>query len=343
MAGHEVKFFLAKLCAVLLLPAVLSVSAYADNSGGRGVYLHGGWAGARYVASGMTGEVLADDVFAIYWNPAGLAELETKKKLTAKEITDNASSGRLSDITEDDLMNFSEDGTEESFFAIAASASTLDIDRDALFSGLAFSAFGGVFGAGFYTIISGDIETRDSSGNLTGSTDYSGSAAYLSYAVSGDIFSFGITLKGLHEAIGESSYAGAGADIGIMVYPLPFLRAGIMVRDAGSFLYPYDAPDSDSRFDFIKPQIKGGILFISDSGLRFSVCGSKKLEQNSFGYGIGVEYLFGENMRINAGIDNDFFTGGVTFIIWEMEFSYAFSFDRVDSGYNNTVSFGLFF
>ena len=57
----------------------------AENAGSRGSYSRAGWAGARYTAAGMTGEVLSDDVFAIYWNPAGLSELK-KKRLTETEI-----------------------------------------------------------------------------------------------------------------------------------------------------------------------------------------------------------------------------------------------------------------
>jgi len=331
------------LLAALLLVAADYSSAFAWLSGGRGVYLHGGWAGARYVASGMTGEVMADDVFSIYWNPAGLTELEVRKKLTEEEITEKAGRGRLDEITEEDLLNFSEDKEERGFFTLGISASSLDIERDAIFSGVAFKALGGVFGIGLYTIMSNDIETRDNSGALTGHTDYSGSAAYISYAFSRDIFSFGITLKGLHEQIGESAYAGAGADMGLQIYLLPFLKAGFMVRDMGSFLRPYDAPESEERYDFVLPQIKGGVFFVSDSGFSFSFCGSKKLEQEGFGYGAGVEYNVSRRVRVNAGIRNDYFSAGLSFTLWDMEISYAFSFDKIDYGYNNTVSAGMVF
>ncbi|HPS58465.1 MAG TPA: hypothetical protein PK514_10195 [Spirochaetota bacterium] len=330
---------LVSLAAALFTGSI----AFADNAGGRGVFLHGGWAGARYIASGMTGEVMADDVFAIYWNPAGLSELLTKKNLTEEQITDKAKEGNVSDISEDDLLNFSEAGADKMFFSIGMSATQLDIERDALFSGVAFNAFGGVLGVGVYTIMSNDIETRDGNGSLTGHTGYSGSVAYLSYSMSNDIFSFGATIKGIHERIGESMYAGAGTDIGIQVYLLPFLKAGFIIRDAGSFLRPYDAPDSEDRYDFIKPQIKGGILFMSDSGVRFSLCGSKKLEQDNFEYGAGIEYALGKYMVINGGLDNSFFTAGLTVRTSSFSCSYALSFDRIDNGYNNTVSLGMFF
>lgn len=315
----------------------------ADNAGGRGVFLHGGWAGARYIASGMTGEVMADDVFAIYWNPAGLSELLTKKDLTEDQITEKAKEGNVSDISEEDLLNFSEAGARKMFFSIGISAARLDVERDALFSGVAFNAFSGVLGVGLYSIMSNDIETRDNNGALTGHTGYSGSAAYLSYSMSGDIFSFGVTVKGIHERIGDSMYAGAGADLGIQVYMLPFLKAGFIIRDAGSFLRPYDADNSETRYDFIKPQIRGGVLFMSDSGVRFSLCGSKKLEQDNFEYGAGIEYTLSRYLVINGGLDNSFFTAGLTVKAGAFNCSYALCFDRIDSGYNNTVSLGMFF
>ena len=157
MTGYKMKNYIIKLCATIVLIAAWCGEAFSENAGGRGVYTHGGWAGARYVASGMTGEVMADDVFAIYWNPAGLAELETKNKMTEQQIKKNAEEGKLDDITEDDLLNFSEDGAEKMFFSIGISASRLDIERDALFSGVAFNAFGGVIGVGAFSIMSGDI------------------------------------------------------------------------------------------------------------------------------------------------------------------------------------------
>ncbi len=334
------------LSLIFVSSAVLALSgtaAFAENAGGRGAFAHSGWAGARYVASGMTGEILADDVFSIYWNPAGLSELETRKKISEQKIKEDADKGKLEDITEEDILNFSEDGSEEMFFSLGASATRLDVERDALFSGVAFTAFGGVLGVGAFSLLSGDIETRDESGNKTGTADYSGSVGYLSYSISGDIFNFGVTVKGLHEQIGDSVYAGAGSDLGIQVSILPFLKAGFMLRDLGSFLAPYDAPDSEERYDFILPQVKGGILFISDSGVRFSLCGGRKLEQSEFEYGLGIEYKLSDYLLLNAGIDNGFFSAGMTLTIGFLDMSYAFSFDRIDYGYNNTVSIGMLF
>ncbi len=319
-----------------------AVSAFAENAGSRGSYTRGGWAGARYTASGMTGEVLADDVFSIYWNPAGLTELRIKKKLTENQITEKAKQGNVDDITEEDLLNFSEGGSQM-FFNTGASYTNLDIDRDAGFAGCAFNFFKGVLGIGLYSITSSDIETRNDSGALTGHQNYSGSTGFISYAMQWSIVSFGISAKGYYEAIGESTYSGAGADAGLQIFILPFIKLGIMVRDAGGFLKPQDAPDSESRYDFFKPQIKTGLAFLTDSGLKIAISGSKDLEQTGFEYGVGVEYDVSRFLTVNTGISDNYFSAGFTLKLLNMDVSYALNFDKIDYGYNNTVSLALLF
>ncbi len=330
------------LNAVLLVCSAVSFLS-AENAGSRGSFTRGGWAGARYAASGMTGEVMADDVFAIYWNPAGLTELKAKKLLTEKQITEKAKSGDIGDITEEDLLNFSESNYKKLFFDVGASYTRLAVERDAAFAGCAFNLFGGVFGMGLYSIVSSGIETRDDSGNLTGEEDYVGSSGFISYAIDSDIFSIGFSFKPLYEKIGQSTYAGAGADVGIQVSVLPFLKAGIMARDLGSFLKPLDAENSEDRYDFFKPQVRTGLLFSTDSGIKFSLSGSKKLEQTGFGFGIGVEYDLVRNISLNAGLDDSYFSTGAVIRLMRIDVAYALTFDRIDYGYNNTVSVEILF
>jgi hypothetical protein len=321
----------------------MTVSSYAENAGSRGSYTRGGWAGARYAASGMTGEVLADDIFSIYWNPAGLTELRVKKKLTESQITEKAKSGQVDDITEDDLLNFSETGASQLFFNIGASYTKLDYDRNAGFAGCAFNFFRGVVGTGLYSITSTDIETRDEAGLLTGKTDYSGSAGFLSYAMQWNVVSIGISAKGYYETIGESRYSGAGADAGFHIFLLPFLKLGVMVRDAGAFLKPQDSPDSEDRYDFFQPQIKVGMAFFTDTGVKIAFSGSKKLEQSGFEFGGGVEYSLTKYLMVNTGIFDNYFSAGFTLKLLSMDLSYAVSFDKIDYGYNNTVSLAVLF
>ena len=321
----------------------ITATSYAGNAGSRGAYTRGGWAGARYAAAGMTGEVLADDIFSIYWNPAGLTELRVKKKLTESQITEKAKQGKVEDITEDDLLNFSETDASQLFFNIGASYTMLDIERDAGFAGCAFNLFRGVLGAGLYSITSSDIDTRDESGALTGHADYSGSTGFLSYAMQWNVVSIGISAKGYYETIGESTYSGAGSDIGVQIFLLPFIKLGVMVRDAGGFLKPQNAPDSEVRYDFFQPQIKIGMAFFTDTGVKIAFSGSKKLEQDNFEYGVGVEYNITRFLAVNTGLSDNYFSAGFTLKLLNMDVAYALNFDKIDFGYNNTLSLAFLF
>ncbi len=320
---------------------IFASAAFADNAGSRGAYTRGGWAGAEYTASGMTGEVLSNDVFAIYWNPAGLTELRVKKKLTESQITEKAKQGKVDDITEEDLLDFSDSESGRMLFNIGASYTSLDIERDAGFAGFAFNLFRGVFGAGLYSITSKGIETRDVTGALTGHDNYSGSMGIISYAIQWDIISFGISAKGYYEKIGESAYSGAGADVGLQIFLLPFLKLGVMVRDAGGFIKPYNAPDSEERYDFFQPQIRTGLAFLSSAGVRIAISGSKKLEQDGFEFGGGVSYDLSDHLTVSSGINDSYFSAGFTLRLLGLDVSYAINFDKIDYGYNNTVSMAL--
>lgn len=329
----------------LIIVIFTSVAAVrAENAGSRGSYTRGGWAGARYAASGMTGVVIADDVFSIYWNPAGLTELRLKKKLDENQVTEKAKDGKVDEITEEDLLDFSENGNDRLFLNLGASYTKLDIERNAGFAGVAFNFFKGVLGTGLYSIYSQDIETRTTNTpEPTGYQNYSGSVGYLSYAIQWNIMSIGVSFKGYYEAIGESTYSGCGADAGVQVFILPFIKVGVMVRDGVGFLKPYDAPDSEKRYDFFKPEITTGMAFLTDAGIKISFSGTKRLEQTDFNYGVGVEYSISNYFILDTGLCDNFFSAGFTVKLLNMDISYAINFDRIDMGYNNTISLAVIF
>ncbi|HPG52452.1 MAG TPA: hypothetical protein PLL11_17890, partial [Spirochaetota bacterium] len=172
------------ICAIMTAAlALAAVPAGASGAGSRAAYIRGGWVGADYVAMGRTAEVLCDDVYSIYWNPAGLTELRYTQVTTEKEIRDKAEKGRVDDISEDDLIRFSEE--EKSFSVqLGVTGALLDEDRTTGFVGAAINLPVGVFGIGAYTIVSTGIDRRDYSGVKTGELTYAGSACYLSYGVS---------------------------------------------------------------------------------------------------------------------------------------------------------------
>jgi len=327
----------------LIIFLSIAAASYGENSGSRGSYTRGGWAGAKYIAAGMTGEVLVNDIYSIYWNPAGLTELREKKKLTEQQISEKAREGKVDEITEYDILNFSEGDSDRLFLNLGASYTKLDIERDAGFAGCAFNFFKGVIGVGVYTILSSDIEAFSDTGEPNGYLNYSGSIGFLSYAMQWNIVSFGVSIKGFYEGIGESSYSGAGMDCGFQIFLLPFVKIGIMVRDGVGYLHPYKAPDSEDRYDFFKPQVKTGIAFLSDTGIKIAVSGSKKFEQSDFAYGIGIEYSITSYLTLIAGLNDNYFSGGFSINLFNIDISYALNFDKIDFGYNNTVSLAVLF
>lgn len=320
----------------IIVPSIL----FAQDAGSRAAFTRGGFAGAKYLAMGRASEVVVDDVFAIYWNPAGLVGLKENERLSAEEIRERAKKGDVSTITEEDLIRFSDDEGPRTVFQLGVSAALLDIEREAGFSGVAFTAFKGVLGMGAYTIQSRNIESRDESGNYVKDIGYSGSVGYLSYAWVSGVTSIGVSLKGLYEKIGEYSYYGGGIDAGVQTEVVPFLRVGCMVSDIAAGLKPIKSYEYiDDRYDFASPSIKVSAAVTSrESDFVLAVTGVRKLESKDYELNLGVSYALTESISAYGGLSDSYFTAGLSVNIFNMEFGYAFCYDNINSGYNNIVS-----
>ena len=321
------------------------VSAFASEAGSRASYTRGGWAGARYAAVGQCGAVFADDVYSIYWNPAGLSELKSKKKATGEDIFERARSGNVQGITEEELINFSKPASEMNVVDIGISGAMLDVDRNVLFAGCAFGLFDGVIGFGAYSISSFSIPSYDESGNSTGKSNYSGSVGYVSYGISLGAASIGMSVKGLYERIGEYSYAGMGLDIGSQVFVLPFLKIGFAAYDIGTGLAPLDDDGGNLRkkYDLGRPSLRGNAALISQVGFTLSVGFMKKLEQNDYCLACGVQYDVKKFLSIYAGMCDSQFSTGIGIKVSNFEIAYAFVFDGIDGGVNNVISASILF
>jgi hypothetical protein len=313
------------------------------GGGSRGSFTRGGWVGAKYVGMGRGGEVLADDVYSIYWNPAGLTELRHTQVLTEKEIREKAEKGKIDDITDSDLIKFSE---EEKGFTIQTglSGTMLNFGTSAGFWGMAVNMPRGVLGMGVYMIYTGGIDRRDYNGVKTGNLGYLGSAAYLSYGVSLGVSSFGFSLKGLYEHIGNNGFAGCGLDVGAQVYVLPFLKVGLMVQDLGTGMYPLDSRyNLRQRYLFSYPTLRLGIALITNRNFTLSLSGIKKLDEKQFGYGVGARYDILKWASVFVGFHNLVFSAGVTVHIIQFDASYSFTMDTITIGFNHNVSATVLF
>ncbi len=335
MSGPAAVFIVCQLC--------LSTAVHAEqDAGGRAAFTRGGWAGARYVAMGKAAEAVADDVFAIYWNPAGLYELKARESASRDQLEKKIEKGDISDIDEKDLVRFSEEESSRQFFQIGVSAASLDIEREAGFAGAAFKLFKGIAGAGVYTIQSRGIEARDEFGNYIQKLSYSGSEGYLSYGWSTGVATMGVSLKGLREQIGESIYYGSGFDLGAAVDLLPFLRVGFVVKDLGTNIYNYrDEGSALERLDFGNPSMRLSIALVNVRDFTIAVSGVKKLEQQDYEMNAGLEYAVSRALTIYLGLNDSRFASGINLNFGRTAVSYAFCVDKVDLGYNNIVSITL--
>lgn len=324
------------IVCVSFMPAIL----FAQDAGTRAAFTRGGFAGSKYVAMGKAAEVMVNDVFSIYWNPAGLVALKSKEHLTPEEIRSRAKKGNVSSITEDDLVRFSDEEGPRTVFQVGASAALVDVDREIGFSGIAFTAFKGVVGIGAYAVQSRNIESRDESGNFINTIKYMGNVGYLSYAWIAGITSIGLSVKGLYEKIGDVAYYGGGMDAGVQTEVVPFLRVGCMISDIATGLKPMEHyTDIENRYVFASPAIKIGIALTSrESDFILAITGVRKLESTNYELNLGISYMITDFISIYGGLNNSYFTTGLSIEIFNIELSYAFSYDNIVNGHNNIVS-----
>jgi hypothetical protein len=323
---------------------ILTSDVFADGAGSRASFSRTGWVGAEYVAMGMTGSVIAGDIYSIYWNPAGLNELKRKKKLSENDVTAKARDGKISSIREKDLLDFSEDKSDAMFFDVGLSGSMLAESINAVFAGVAFGLFNGVLGVGAYTLGSANIALFDEFGTPNGTETYISGVSYLSYAWSMGITDIGVTAKGLYERIDDTTYLGGGFDFGVKVSVIPFLTVGFTVTDLGVGLKPIaNVNNVKNKYDMTYPSLNVGASLNTDSGFMFAGTVSKRLEQDGYILSVGVKYALAKYMNVILGMSDSCFSAGVSVKTFGFNIAYGFSFSKIDNGMNNTVSVSFLF
>jgi len=331
-----------KVCMFIFL--LCPVYIYANNdAGSRASFTRTGWVGSRYIAMGKAAEVVVNDVFAIYWNPAGLLAIQGPQPLTPEEIKQKAKQGKIDSISEKDLLTFSQDESSFNILQIGASGGMVAAQRYAGFGGIAYKYSGNALGIGLYSIQSPDIDTYDINGNKTGVTKYSANVGMFSYATYIGDAAVGFTIKALYETIADASYAGTGLDFGVITEVIPFLKVGFVIQDIGTGLYPTKKYEYIvNEYDFGSPSIKISSAIVSRANnVTIAFSGIKKIEQDKYEYNIGFELLVYKNLSVYLGLNDSLFTTGCTIEIGDCTIGYAFSYDPVDLGYNNYISMML--
>lgn len=326
---------------ILILIIFVSVSIFAENAGSF-TRLQG--TGPEYIAIGGAAEAVTDDVFSMYWNPAGLVQLAKKKLSPEENVREKAKEGDVEQITEEELENFSKP-VKKNFFQFGVSGAVLDNDRNTAFLGFAMNIGKNVIGIGQYVIYSPNIDKRDESGNKIGDVDYISAVSYISYSHYMKTSSIGITFKPLLEKIDDARYVGGAVDVGYQAEFFQFLRIGIVLQDLGIGMYPYEPSSGINKtYEFGKPTIRGGAA-VAPNNSDFTICGSiiKEVESEDYLLNWGVQYYPSDVLAISFGMNSGNLTAGVNVEFTNFELAYAFAFDNIDAGYNNYISLTMVF
>lgn len=308
------------IAVISIIPDVL-----AENGADRGaLYFRNGWIGSENVAMGKACEAIVNDVFSIYWNPAGLRELEVSSNFGEQD----SHSKEESKITDEELLKFSEDESKDIF--LGASAVLLDDKSKAGFLGTSFIGFYGVIGIGIYSLY---IEAQPGYSN---DLNCYANAGLLSYGMSYGPASFGISLKLLSVKMEDSNSMGIGSDIGTQIEVIPLLKIGIVIQDIVTGIK--SESETGNKIDFTYPVLKFSTALDDIYGFTISITGIKAIK-DGFEINYGCKYSLYDGISIYIGLnDHVLFCTGISYTLFDAEIIYSFSYNKNDSRYINMFS-----
>ncbi len=281
----------------LVIQAVVAMSLMAQSEGEHGTTMNLSWgSGARAMGLGRAYTALANDPSALFWNPAGLENVQQ--------------------ITFTLFHNQIFEGTTYDFFGLVYP--TLNY---------------GSVGFGYARLGTGDIPIRTRYNELQGNANYEESELYISYAKTLPFHILGgVTFKIRRQqfTLINQTATGMGLDIGFIYRPTvdhvllrnttlgfnyrnfvsPSLKLGTVTESE-----PYNLNFGYARY-FPIGEGGGGINFVLDYRKNRYVSGSIHT---------GAEYLFRNIGTIRLGFDNGHlaFGGGVKYSFLEIDYSFG--------------------
>jgi len=285
----------ASVSLTVFLCVFIPLSGLAAHSG---AFLRIG-VGARALGMGGAFVALADDPTALYWNPAGLVSLESGE--LASMYTNQFGLG-----AHFSFLAFGQPWNEQSGWAI----------------GILNLSLGQI-----------PITGLDENGRpiVTGYMGYSDTALFLAYAQSLFRSSIGVTIKGIHQTLGEENGLGLGIDFGAMT---PFIKPfslGMVLRTAF-------VNWSTGEKAFLPVQLILGtayrpfpnVTLALDTGLQTG----RRIE-----FHVGVEYRLFSPVAIRFGLDRGHLTVGAGIAMTNIRIDYALMFHSL--GLSHRFSFGI--
>jgi outer membrane protein OmpA-like peptidoglycan-associated protein len=279
---------IASLLLVCVMPLI--ASAAEKDSNHLSPYLRAG-VGPRYLAMGKAG-TLASDVFAGYWNPAGLGWMR---------------------------------GWQLGGMYTAG----YDYDRNHNYVGVGYGAELGAIALSWINAGWSDVDGYDLSGKPTGLFNYNGNAIQLSLGKSWDKVAMGVSGKMVNEGNGanfgtDDNVTGFGLDVGAAAKINRYFSLGIAAQDL------FTKASKASEADEVPAQLRIGGEIYPAQGFTVAMDMAKVQNEENFKFHGGAEYAFALdqahdlNAALRLGMNEDRFTGGFGVGIKWLNFDYAY-------------------
>ncbi|MFH1957436.1 MAG: PorV/PorQ family protein [bacterium] len=281
---------------IILIMAVLFISSsvvLADSVDAL-PYLRMG-VGARALGMGGAFTGLSDDVSASYYNPAGVASLDSNELSLMTGVLSN-----------DRSFNWMAFGMPLGNAGLALSLISSGVDA--------------IPGWADATTFSGDF-------------DYGNMAALVSCAGKfADGVQAGVNLKYFKSDLQDNSATGYGADVGLLFSATEKLSAGIVLQDIGSSV-KWDT--SNNTREKVPEVAKIGLTYrMVEDKLKLCADTSKVSGRDSLRQNVGAEFAITQSLAARAGLDDGNFTAGFGIGISMLTLNYALRFDDLADNEN---------
>jgi len=285
------------------LTLILLIILNTITAGEGGAFLEPGF-GPRAIGMGKAFTAIANDTYAPYWNPAGLAQItKSSYSLTSYDWHDTTST-YLGNVTN-------------------------------------FGKYSGSLGFALVNCSSTPIDMFDSAGNPLGkSTDIWDRVAIIAYGRNIGDLSIGLSMKYIKTQLIDVGSTGLGYDFGLLYNidpteifnlenPLYPVKIGLLVKDVGDTKLDYGY----GVIDQISQQIRLGISTHINKSLLISIENwNSNNRPDELHY--GVEYIVVKDFALRAGLQNiitntesmkhaDIYTFGTSIKMNDYEFDYS--------------------
>jgi hypothetical protein len=278
--------------AILTILLQSTVSSWGSTTGTTSADILKIPVGARATGMGEAYVAQAEDVSALYWNPAGLALMQERQ----------------------------------------ASFTYTQLLKDLKYqnAGIGIPLENGAIGANLTYLSYGDIQGYDLGGNPTGNQDAFSAVATVGAAWLGSQWSAGINAKGIQEKLADEKATTVGFDVGgNLIYPKPVLggtiRLGAVVANLGQGLKFIDQRDP------LPTTWKVGVAAVQmmNRKLNLSLDYAKPRDEDGIVSG-GAEYWIGHFLALRTGYAASHTEGsgiraGVGIRVKKVNFDYAYA------------------